>query len=105
MMTTKDITLNAKLVILAIERGTFDITPEELTLYNLFILTTKWILWKHRNNVKHDLAKKQQIFLLSRNVLFACKKNIKLILQSNRKEFLSNNRIQILQNALLYNVS
>ena len=84
MMTTKDITLNAKLVILAIERGTFDITPEELTLCNLFILTTKWILWKHRNNVRFGTSDVLQANDIVNKCLSYCYSEIQILESSSK---------------------
>ena len=45
-----------------------NLDTNERILCNVFILTTKWIIWKHRNEVKHNVSKKLCINRLTKRV-------------------------------------
>ena len=74
-----------------------DLDTNEKILCNLFILTTKWIIWKHRNEVKHNVSKKLCFNRLTKKVCSTVRTNINILLSSGKKDQLSDESILMLE--------
>ena len=96
-ITSKQIQLNVKCIIFGVDKGTFDISIDQLSLCNFLIVTTKWILWKHRNKVRYNAMQKENSAHLVRNAMLYAKRNIDLILRSFRKDILTTDLICMLE--------
>ena len=62
----------------------------EATFYNFIIFTTKWILWKHRNDVKYGNTIVNEPDVLFKRIIEFCKKQANIVLNSKYNKSISN---------------
>ena len=97
LLFAKDINLCMRNVFFCIQKTTSNLSVFEITLCNIIILITKWEIWKHRNNVKHDNSVKIPNQLLCKNAMITCKKFINILLSSCRANNLDEEFVTILK--------
>lgn len=58
---------------------------------------SKWIIWKHRNETKHNDSRKMNKYQITRNILLSIRKYINLLLASQKRNQIADECITMLE--------
>ena len=83
------INLNVENVLFGLKENDI-VNGDEANFYNLVIYSAKWILWKHRNDVKYGNTRVNEPSVLFNRIIQFCKKQTNIILTSKYNKSLSN---------------
>ena len=81
----KHIVLNAKQILFGYKKCE-ELTESEISVCNLIIYNAKWIIWKHRNDVKYGKNKTKNCDSIFKSIILLCQENVNVILQSSLKK-------------------
>ena len=73
-------------------------------LVQFYFLQAKWVIWRHRNDVKMGHTSVTSSITIYRNIVSNCKRNASLLLKSNKVQKLTNEAITMFQDLINYDV-
>ena len=81
----EDVILSTRDIIFGLRQDRF-FSPIYSDVSNFIVLTAKWEIWKHRNNVKMEQAQILKSSDLFKRIVVACKLHINLLMYSKKWE-------------------
>ena len=104
MIIGKPILLDLKTVIFGIPSENEVLDKHEIDCCNLMLTYTKWIIWKHRNNVRYNNTPIQHGHDISNQMVNECKNNVHLLKSSKKFHKIHVKTKLLLQNILDFQV-
>lgn len=103
IITTHSLSFSIKHKVFGLEKEHENLSIEVTMLCNFIILETKWAIWKQRNIVKMNPAKKLNHNQLCKIIIESCQRNLSVLLGSNTKQKLCDQSVELFEKLINFN--